>query len=77
MVQIKLFDSVGADVLFISFVDCLVSTMVRFRFSRSFWWLFGFRLGPRFGLVHVGLLFRVEGVGSFSIDLDEEVFDLD
>jgi hypothetical protein len=36
--------------------------------------LFGF--GLWFGFVYVWLLFGVEGIGSFSINLDEEVFDL-
>ena len=74
VVKIKLLDSVRTDVFFIGFVGWLIFVVNGLGFYGSIWWLFGFRLW--FGFAHVWLLFGVEGIGSFSINLDEEVFDL-
>ena len=74
VIQIKLLYSMRTNVLFIGLMGWLIFLMTGLGGSWSLRPLFRFELWFRF--VHVGLLFGVEGIRFFSIDLNKEVFNL-
>ena len=86
VVEVELLEPVRCDVLFIGLIGVGVAVMVGFGVFVGLreWFLFMFGYGYGFGLGlglgvgfgDVGGFFESEGVGSFFIDFDEEVFDL-
>jgi hypothetical protein len=84
VVEVELLEPVRCDVLFIGLIGGGVAVMAGFGVFVGLreWFLFmfgngfGFGLGLGVGFGDVGGFFESEGIGSFFIDFDEEVFDL-